>query len=270
MIKTCLVCHQPLKLFCQKGDSKIYRCVSCGLGVTDQLKPQMGEYHRDDTYIKEETLFKNIFQKRVNIISRFKRGGRVLEVGCSTGLMLSLLKKRGFSVLGVEISPVAAQAAKERGIKVIVQPFEQVKFSNKFDVVIFNHTLEHLPDPLAVIKKAANILKKDGCLFIDLPNFGSLSARIYRCSWPLLLPDEHYYHFTLESLSKLLKVAGLGIIFNERASGIWDFAHPYLELWQALTHFKKRFFINALTAVPTFFVTKLGWGSGLTVVAFKK
>lgn len=270
MIKTCLVCHYPLKLFCQKGSAKIYRCLSCGLGVTDQLKPQSGKYHRDDTYIKEEALFKNIFQKRARIVNGFKNKGRVLEVGCSTGLLLSLLKGLGFDVLGVEISPPAAQVAQARGIKVIIQPFEQVKFSEKFDVIIFNHTLEHLPDPASVLKKVLKILKEDGILFIDLPNFGSLSAKIYKCSWPLLLADEHYYHFTLKSLSKLLDMAGFKIFFNEQASGVWDFGHPYLELWQALTGFKKRFFSNVLTVVPTFFLTKLGWGTGLTVVATLK
>lgn len=270
MITTCLVCHHPLKLFCQKGSAKIYRCLSCGLGVTDQLKPQQGEYHRDDTYIKEEALFRNIFQKRVSIISRFKSRGRVLEIGCSTGLMLSLLKKRGFTVLGVEISHRAAQIARARGIKVIIQPFERIKFSEKFDVIIFNHTLEHLPDPASVLKKVLKILKEDGILFIDLPNFGSLSAKIYKCSWPLLLPDEHYWHFTLQSLSQLFDKTGFRISFNEQASGVWDFSHPWLELWQALTGFKKRFFINALTVVPTFFLTKLGWGTGLTVVATLK
>ena len=149
----CLICQSETRFLGKNQGFNIYQCLGCGLGFTNELKSQIGDYHRDDEYVEEETLFKNIFLKRVNIISNILKPGKVLEVGCSTGLMLSLLKSRGWDATGVEISQKAAQKAQDRGIKVISKPFENIEIKDKFDVVIFNHTLEHLENPISVIKK---------------------------------------------------------------------------------------------------------------------
>jgi len=49
-------------------------------------------YHRDKDYLANESLFRNIFLNRVNLISKFINKGKVLELGCSTGVMLKLFK----------------------------------------------------------------------------------------------------------------------------------------------------------------------------------
>lgn len=249
---------------------EIYKCPHCGLGVTTGVRAQLKDYHRDDTYIEEENLFRNIFLKRINILNNFKKAGRVLEIGCSTGLMLFLLQKKGWQVKGVEISPKAAEAAKKRGIEVMIEDFSKLEFKEKFDVVILNHTLEHLENPAEVIKKINNMLLPGGLLYIDVPNFGGLSANLLGKNWPLLLPNEHLWHFTEKSLRIVLKNLGFKIIFTEKASGVWDYDNPLWGIFLSLTTFKKRFFGEVLTAIPSWIVTKLGMGSDLMVIAKKK
>lgn len=268
--KSCLVCSSKTKFFSKNKNYQIYKCINCGFGFTDSPRIQQNDYHRDDTYISAEKLFKNIFLKRVEMISKFLKPSQVLEVGCSTGLMLSLLRKMGWQVIGVEISKKAANIAKERGIEVIESDFLKVRLEKKFDLVIFNHTLEHLQDPIEVLKKAKLTLKPKGILYIDLPNFGGFSARILKGKWPLLLPDEHLWHFNLKSLSILLKKMGFKILKVERASGIWDVASPFSEVLLSLVTFKKRFFSNIITALPALILTKLGWGTGLTIISRKR
>ena len=265
----CLVCGNTQKELGIVLNKKIYRCTNCGFGQTEKLKAHRGEYHRDNTYIEEESFFSNIFQKRVNKIINFKKNGRVLEIGCSTGLMLSMLSKKGWEVIGIEISKEAAGMAMKRGIQVYTEPFENIELSQKFDLIILNHTLEHLENPKKVLEKIYSILAKNGLLYIDVPNFGGLSASIQKGNWPLLLPNEHLWHFTEKSLNILLTELKYKIIYIEKASGIWDLENPLKELLISLVNFKKRFFSELITAFPAFFISKIGIGSDLMIIAKK-
>lgn len=269
MIKNCFVCNHKFNKVGNINGQTILKCGNCGLGITEKQTFQIGDYHRDETYIREEELFKNIFKKRVDIIGEFKRKGKVLEVGCSTGILLSLFKDEGWKVKGVEISETAALAAKHRGIDVTVEPFQRLKLEEKFDLIIFNHTLEHLQYPKKVLEKARSMLNKNGLIYIDLPNYGGASANILGLKWPLLLPEEHRWHFTSKALKLLLKGLGFKILFIEKASGVWDYANPLKGILISLINFKKRFFIEVVTAVPSWIVSRLGVGSDLLLIARK-
>lgn len=269
-LEKCPICKSQVYLFMQKGGIKIYKCSQCGFGFTQNTKLQTGSYHRDEEYIQEEGLFKNIFQKRVDIISQLTIPGRVLEVGCSTGLLLSLLKDKGWEVRGVEMSKRSADKAISRGIKVVVGSFENAKFENSFDLIIFNHVLEHVKDFRKVLSKTHRLLRPGGLILISLPNFDSFSAKIEKKNWPLLLPEEHLWHFTPKSLGIVLKEVGFNVIYDERISGIWDYGNPLLGILISLFSFKKRFFEELIFAIPTFLLTKMGIGSGIILVAKKK
>lgn len=268
--KSCPICKYPSYFFCQKDSLKVFKCISCGFGFTDNLLLKTNDYHRDDTYIEEEKLFKNIFQKRADVISKISRPGKVLEVGCSTGILLSLLKEKGWRVMGIEVSKNAAGVARERGTDIILLPFEKYYSGDKYDLIIFNHTLEHLSDPKSVLRKSKSLLTPKGLIYIDLPNFDSLSAKILRSRWPMLLPNEHLWHFTEKAVNIIFKQLDIKPILVHKASGIWDFGSPLHELWQALSGFKKRFIVDVLTLIPSLILTKLNIGSDLLVIGRKK
>ena len=269
--KICIICKAKACLFAKIRNYEIYKCKVCGFGFTNNLKEQIGDYHRDIEYFEEENLFKNIFLKRIKIISKFvKPHAKILEVGCSNGLMLSLFKERGYEVVGVEISSKAADFAEKRGVSIIRQSFEKINFSEKFDVIIFNHTLEHLKDPIGVIKKAKNILKPKGILYIDLPNFDSFSAKILKGRWPFLLPDEHLWHFTEKAFIKIFKNLSFKIVYVEKTSGIWDLDSPLREIFTSLIKLKKRFFNEFITSKPSYIISKLKMGTDLMIIVRKK
>ena len=226
-------------------------------------------YHRDDVYIQNQSLFRNIFRATLKKVLKYKKKGSVLEVGSSTGLLLTLFLEAGWDVTGVEPSKKSSEYARNRGIRTINETFEKAVTLEKYDVIVFNHVLEHLKDPEEVLKKAYGLLKDDGILVINVPNAGSLSARVYKKNWKYLLPEEHLWQFTPGSLRKLLTKQKFSILEWEAKSGIWEFDNPLAELVSSFVGFKKRFFENFLTAIPTWFISKAKFGTGLSITAKK-
>ena len=270
--KICIACGNNLRMLGSVKNRDIFICGKCGLGMTmgEDIAEQYHEYHRDSSYIKATDQFKNIFEKRVAIISKFKSKGKVLEVGASTGLFLSLMKNLDWEVLGVEPSGTSSSEARKRDIPMLNTTFELANLkTSSFDVVILNHVLEHITNPIVALKKARKLLKKEGIIFIDVPNFASLTARIQKTGWKYLLPKEHKWHFTPTSLFLILEKEGFIPVYSESYSGIWQYGKPYLELWQSFRGIKKRFVWNTLTVIPAWFLTKLKAGTGLSVVAQK-
>jgi len=228
-------------------------------------------YHRDKDYLVFDEQFRNIFLKRVDLISSYyPRSGKCLEIGCSTGTMLDIFKEKGWETWGVEPSG-SADSAKSKGHRIIRNVFEKAKLPEYyFDLVVLNHTLEHMDSPKDVLAKVKKILRKDGVVFIDVPNFGGLGSKILGKRWPYLLPKEHNHQFTKDSLSNLLQKAGFKVICFESRSGLFEYANPFLELWQALTGLKKRFITDLLTFPYSLIATLLNMGDSMSFVAIKK
>lgn len=223
----------------------------------------INNYHRDSDYQKYESLFENIFLTRLKIISKFITKGKLLEIGSSTGAMLKLFKERGWDVRGIEPSGSYLEANK-KGLNVINTKFEDVKLpQGYFDLIVLNHTLEHMDNPKLVIKKIYGLLKNTGIIFIDVPNFGSLSSKILGKRWPYLLPLEHKSQFTKESLTKLLEDNGFIILDWKSRSGIFEYANPLKELGRL------RFWIDILTSPYCLVASALGMGDSMSFVAKK-
>lgn len=258
MTKKCPVCNGTLLPFSQR----ISKCKVCGLGITQKnLSQNYTQYHRDNQYHENEPLFSNIFLKRLQIIEGLKSPGKILEIGSSTGLMLKLFRDKGWEVLGIEPSKTACEIANYRGIKTINTKFESfLSKSGVFDVIILNHVLEHLDDPQKILTKCRQILTNSGIIFIDVPNFGSLSAQIGKTHWPYLLLDEHKWHFTHKSLNKLLLSTGFKEIYWEARSGLWDMGK---------LSFQKRLIFSYLTIFFDLIITKLKLGTSLSIVGQK-
>lgn len=271
-MKPCILCNSVNFITLYKGiDWGVLKCAKCEFIKGERsVKVGYGQYHRDEDYKKFEPLFRNIFQKRVNLTDRYiNKPGRVLEIGCSTGVMLGLYKEKGWEGFGVEPSG-SAKIARKRGVKVLQSTFEKAKLpTNYFDLVVANHTLEHMDNPVEVLKKIYEVTKKGGVVLIDVPNFASLGSKILGSKWPFLLPLEHNFQFTRDSLSKIFKKCGFGVVYFESRSGIFDMADPATEVWQSLVTLKKRFFTNLLTLPYSLLATLLNQGDAMSMIGKK-
>lgn len=130
-------------------------------------------------------------------------GKRVLDVGCGDGSLLAELDARGAaSVVGVEPNAeYRAYASLKAGINV-AKSIEDLDPSNRFDLVIANHVLEHIPDPLAFLREVRHLVDTHGHAYINVPDataYSSIDA----------LHIAHLSHFTIVTLQRALRGAGL-------------------------------------------------------------
>jgi ubiquinone/menaquinone biosynthesis C-methylase UbiE len=113
-----------------------------------------------------------MFERYVEIISKFRKNNWVLDVGCGEGVFLKLCQDKGWNALGIEADHEVAQKARQRqGVKVMSGDFGMLSLpDNYFDVVSFFGVLDHLPDPLEALEKAYRVLRPGGAILLRQPN----------------------------------------------------------------------------------------------------
>ncbi|WP_051274943.1 bifunctional 2-polyprenyl-6-hydroxyphenol methylase/3-demethylubiquinol 3-O-methyltransferase UbiG [Cellulomonas sp. URHD0024] len=145
---------------------------------------------------------------------------RVLDVGCATGYLGEVLRRRGCVVTGIERDPAALAAAEKVLDEVVAADLETVVLADhfapeSFDVIIFGDVLEHLTDPERLLRAATALLAPRGYVVISVPNVthGSVRLALLQGRWRYtdrgLLDTTHVRFFTRTSLTTLVRSSGL-------------------------------------------------------------
>jgi 2-polyprenyl-3-methyl-5-hydroxy-6-metoxy-1,4-benzoquinol methylase len=151
----------------------------------------------------------------------YKKGARLLDVGCGNGGFLKWHKEHGWDVYGVEINEAAASIAQRAGLNVFTGEVAEANYpAHYFDVCTCIQALEHVPSPSALLRELHRVLKRNGLLLIGVPNFGCFDRKLFRQDWTPLEIPRHLYHFEVTTLRKLLETNGFEIE-DIRAKGFW-------------------------------------------------
>jgi SAM-dependent methyltransferase len=136
--------------------------------------------------------------------------GRSLDVGSGTGAFVHEMLESGWEASGIEPDEKAREVAKKQyGIESNM-PEELYKFPREhFDAISLWHVLEHVHDLHTYIQRLTQVLKKDGRIFIAVPNYTSLDASIYRQWWAAYDVPRHLYHFSPRAMEKLIIENGM-------------------------------------------------------------
>jgi len=139
-----------------------------------------------------------------------RMGLSILDVGCGSGTLLGLLKRRGFRAKGIDSSAEAAKIAKaENGVEVIVGSLEEAHFPDQsFDVVTLFHVMEHVTNPRHVLVEVTRVLKPDGVVVLQVPNIESWQFKIFGAKWYGLDIPRHVIDYSRNSMLKLLNDSG--------------------------------------------------------------
>jgi SAM-dependent methyltransferase len=164
---------QPYK---DSGPIEFRRCLACGFIFLDRL-PASSDYYEylysrvryDWDYEFQWHGKKRIFAAIRRQLLRYKRSGRLLDMGTWCGTLLPALAP-DYTVVGLELSDDAAGYARSRGLDVRTGSVEQIGEGEAFDVVTMIDVLEHLPDPRGALRTVHDLLAPDGLVYLKLPN----------------------------------------------------------------------------------------------------
>jgi 2-polyprenyl-3-methyl-5-hydroxy-6-metoxy-1,4-benzoquinol methylase len=240
----CPICGQPLRptpvraydrLVTGEGPFGVEECAACEYGVTDpqlsneELAPYydaVGYYesYYEHTGATAGSLLHGLRSRyrRRSARRRFRQQpyalsgvtpGRVLDVGCGAGELLEDLAARGWETYGIDPGDAATEAASRRGAKVhqgtlADQPWEP----ESFQLISFNHALEHIVDPVEALRQAQALLAPGGLLAIAVPNWACWQRPyLFRNRWSALDLPRHQQHFSPRALSRLTERLGLEV-----------------------------------------------------------
>jgi 2-polyprenyl-3-methyl-5-hydroxy-6-metoxy-1,4-benzoquinol methylase len=139
--------------------------------------------------------------------------GRLLDFGCGNGSFLQRMKERGWIVTGVDASVAVVQRLRaERGLRAVAGSLPHPELGEgTFDVITMRQSLEHVHQPLEVLRAAHRLLAPGGLLIVSTPNIDSLPFKWFgRFWWGLDLP-RHLTHFTPDTLQLMLARAGFDV-----------------------------------------------------------
>jgi 2-polyprenyl-3-methyl-5-hydroxy-6-metoxy-1,4-benzoquinol methylase len=238
----CLNCGERSftdKFFIKRFDRYVSICQKCGLAqvnprvglmnFADNEDPAAREHKLDNLFglmkkelgpnlkamMEKETDHKrDHFKKRVRDIERYKKSGKLLDVGCGQGAFLSACIGSGFQLYGVEPSKHTYAVASEVAPGCTLQncTLQEAKFpGNNFDVVTIINTLEHLLIPKETVTEAHRILSPGGLLVIETPNVAHWIVSLMRSSWVQFLVPDHIVFFSKDTLTSMLNDIGFEV-----------------------------------------------------------
>lgn len=199
----------------------VFRCQNCGLGVLhpQPCEDELRQYYSEGLYNESSPppvvdFLMNLFQTERYRALRDLSPGRILDVGCGKGRFLAVSAKHGWNVQGVEPVAMRKKWAQTRyGIHVFLGDLKDLPLpDNYFDVATLWHSLEHMRDPTLVLSQVARKLKVGGRLVVSVPNFNSLQAVFGGRMWFHLDVPRHLFHFTPESLTRILEKEGFEVV----------------------------------------------------------
>jgi len=222
------------------GEFTLVQCMNCGLlflnpqPTWEELQPYYPEWY--DPFLPKYSSFIQYYGiiRRCMVVSKYQNGGRLLDVGCSTGIFLNEMRRSGrWEVYGVEPAAFPARIAQERfGLLVFQQTLIEAKLpENYFDVVTWWDVLEHTPNPKECLQETYRILKPGGWIFIQTPDPNSWEAKLFGPLWRGYEAPRHLHLFPVPTLTNQLGLLGFRVRSVKSFAGNLSTAFISLGYW---------------------------------------
>lgn len=221
--------HGTDRLHGTPGTYTVVRCRACGTGRTlpDASPAELAAFYPDEYGPYDEAMSAPAAALSRAIRANQRRRafatapldavagdapGRVVDVGCGRGDLAAGFVDRGWRATGIEPSEAACAIARERGVDARPGTLADVPLEPAaYDAAVFQHSLEHTPDPAGDLRRVHDALRPGGAALITVPNFGSWQPRRLGSRWYHLDLPRHRTHFTAAGLRTALERAGLEV-----------------------------------------------------------
>ena len=137
---------------------------------------------------------------------------RLLDVGCGSGGLMERHRDLGWTVCGIELSPNACEACRSRGLEVHPGTVLDAPLAGRqFDVILLSHVIEHVLDPVGLLRKMREFIAPGGRIILRTPNIHGIGFLMYHSCWSALEAPRHVVLFSPRTLSLLAKRAGFTV-----------------------------------------------------------
>jgi len=231
--RNCPLCEKNdyVTIYNERGAIGVVKCKNCSFIYTNPMvkEPEKNYCGDEKKYYREARLiFKDLaghhrdpnYLADLKIIERFKPNGNFLDIGTNIGFFLRHARGRGWNVIGVEPSPSLSEMARKYfGLNVKTAYLNETEFEKEsFDIITMTDVFEHVDKPKEILFQIRKILKKDGILFIKVPNGNYNLLKFWIAKITKRLKDydifdsyEHLSHYTHKTLEKSLEGCGFKV-----------------------------------------------------------
>lgn len=202
----------------------IVQCNSCGFKFTNPRPDEsdLGRYYKSEDYVSHSNTKKGFINstyqsvrkytllKKLQLISKYFKTGKILDIGCGTGEFLNTCKDAKWQTFGIEPDEDARKMAVQNYGLNVQEESELKNFPDaSFDIISMWHVLEHVPKLNQRIEDLKRLIKPSGIIIVAVPNCNSLDAKIYKEQWAAYDVPRHLYHFTPKDIETAFKKHGL-------------------------------------------------------------
>lgn len=210
-----ITAYSPCSSYDIKNEYMIAECSNCQVAHTTPMptaKTLENIYSSSYGYEAHSLIVKEKQAKAKQIINFIGDKKRILDYGCSYGVLLDQAKMSGHLTYGIEINEELAEKQRLKGHAI----FQQIEDTgnNKFDVIVFNHSLEHILTLKDEFKKVVDRLYSNGIVIVLAPNYNSFWRRIFKMSWGWYQQPIHIWHFNINSLKIFFERNGLQLKYK--------------------------------------------------------
>ncbi len=238
IVSQCPICtSHSVGLELVKFDIPLYLCNCCSVSFAGAHPRNFDDVYSTEGYLTNtlgtydatrEYRKRRFGTERVNLIKEYAPTGDLLDVGCGSGWFLEVARDY-YSVLGVEYSDTLRTWLKsELGI----DSFKTLgEIEKKFDVITAFDLIEHVDNPIGMLKTMRSALKPNGAILIYTPNKDSLSFYVTGDKNNLICPPQHLYYFNFKSLTFAAKAAGLSCVYYKTYGTDVDDMQSFFDCW---------------------------------------
>ena len=222
--KECPVCGGKGKIYKRYTFKNYLKCEKCNILYLQNIGKKEIKYDKSyffeeykkqygKTYIEDFSNISALSKKRVDIVNKFAKKGKALDIGCAYGPFLYAMKDQ-YSCYGIDISEDAVEyVKKELGIKAIAGDFSLPDFtfdfsgekdSLKFDIITMWYVIEHFKNPKEVIEKVKKLINKSGIFAFSTPNLSGISGIYNKNKFLESSPSDHYTIWNISSAKHIL------------------------------------------------------------------
>lgn len=213
----------------------IYRCSSCQFLQCSELSEVLSYYENLVDFAYDAGRPERSIQARkiLELVRELQPGGRLLDIGAGSGFLVEQAIRMGYQAKGIEPSGWLQKMAAQRDLPVHLGTFPHPAVCGQWDVVTLIDVVEHVSDPVALLRHIAGGLSQDGIAIVVTPDVNSIAARVLGWKW-WHYRVAHIGYFHKRTLFLALDKAGLQPILLRRpawyftAEYVWQRAHRYL------------------------------------------